>query len=104
MYTMKQHRNQSSEKKSVNNESCNTSNKHQPHSFSLNNLINGFFPPTFYNHKTKKIFGIMSAEDLLLIALILLFSENEENNDPLTVIALIYILLSDYIELPDFLI
>lgn len=78
--------------------------KSKPYSFSLKNLLGSFFPPTFYNNKTKKVFGFLTTEDLLLIALILLFSENEENDDSFVVIALIYILLSDYIDLPDFLI
>lgn len=101
---MKQHQHQICEKKTVNDAPHNTNTAHKRHNISLSNLISGFLPPSLYNHKTKKIFGVISAEDLLLIALILLFSENEENNDPLTVIALIYILLSDYIELPDSLI
>ncbi len=70
---------------------------------SLGNLINGFLPPNLYNKKTKKLFGLIDAEDLLLIALILLFSENDEGNDPLVVIALIYILLSEYIDIPQLL-
>lgn len=101
---MKQRRYQSSEKKPLDEAPHNANTGHKRHNISLSSLINGFLPPSIYNHKTKKILGVISAEDLLLIALILLFSENEENNDPLTVIALIYILLSDYIELPDSLI
>ncbi len=72
--------------------------------FSFNNTIRGFLPPHLYNRETKKLFGFFTAEDLLLIALILIFSESEENDDPFTILALIYILLSDYIDLPDFLI
>ena len=35
-----------------------------------------------------------------MAALILLFLDNEENDDPMLVYALLYILLSDYIDLP----
>ena len=37
----------------------------------------------------------------MIIALIFLFSENSEDCDPLLIPALIYILLSDYIDLPE---
>ena len=60
----------------------------------------GIIPPSLYNPETKKVFGFLSTEDLLLAALILLFLDNEENDDPMLVYALLYILLSDYIDLP----
>jgi len=69
---------------------------------AFNNAVHGFLPPHLYNRETKKLLGLFTAEDLLLIALILIFSENDENTDPFTVLALIYILLSDYIDFPDF--
>ncbi len=64
-------------------------------------VLDAFVPKSIYNSDTKKVFGILSAEDLLIIALIFLFAENTENRDPLLIPALIYILLSDYIDLPD---
>lgn len=60
-----------------------------------------FLPQEIYNPKTKKIFGILSAEDLLIIALIFLFSESEEEESRLLVLALIYILISDKFDLSD---
>lgn len=64
------------------------------------NPIFGFVPTSVYNPETKKVLGMFSAEDLLLAGLIFLLLENEENNDPMLVYALLYILLSDYIDLP----
>ena len=58
-------------------------------------------PPSIYNRESKKILGFLTAEDLLLIALILLLSEKDEGDDSLTVLALVYILFADYIDLPD---
>ena len=64
------------------------------------NPIFGLVPTSVYNPETKKVLGMFSAEDLLLAGLIFLLLENEENNDPMLVYALLYILLSDYIDLP----
>lgn len=63
-----------------------------------NPLLN-FIPASLYNPETKKVLGFLSTEDLLLVALILLFLENEENDDPMVVYALIYVLVSDYIDI-----
>ena len=64
------------------------------------NPIFGLVPTSVYNPDTKKVLGMFSAEDLLLAGLILLLLENDENNDSMLVYALLYILLSDYIDLP----
>ncbi|MEG1441451.1 MAG: hypothetical protein RSB38_07790 [Oscillospiraceae bacterium] len=68
-----------------------------------NNPLLGLIPTTVYNPETKKVLGFLSTEDLLLIALIFLFMENDENDDPMIIYALIYILISDYIDLGEFL-
>ena len=60
----------------------------------------GLLPPSLYNPETKKVLGLFSAEDLLLAALILLLLDNEENRDPMLIYALLYLLISDYIDLP----
>lgn len=62
-----------------------------------------FIPKNLYNPETKKILGFLSAEDLLLVALIFLLMEDGEEDNPALIPALIYILLSDYIDLGDFL-
>ncbi|MEE1013877.1 MAG: hypothetical protein U0L92_06180 [Clostridia bacterium] len=64
------------------------------------NPILGLIPTSVYNPETKKVLGMFSAEDLLLAGLIFLLLENEENEDPMLVYALLYILISDYIDLP----
>lgn len=64
-------------------------------------MFDAFVPKSIYNTDTKKVFGFLTAEDLLIVALIFLFAENTENRDPLLIPALIYILLSDYIDLPE---
>lgn len=66
-------------------------------------LIRGLLPPTVYNSKTKKLFGILSAEDLLIAALIFLFLDSEEEGDPLLIIVLIYLLFSDRFDLSGIL-
>lgn len=69
--------------------------------FNISSILNSIIPSSVYNPETKKVFGILTAEDLLIVALIFLFSENSEGCDPLLIPALIYILLSDYIDLPE---
>ncbi len=65
-------------------------------------MLHHFLPPSIYNSKTQKILGILSSEDLLLIALIFLFMENDESDNQLVVLALIYVLISDFIDLSNF--
>ncbi len=67
---------------------------------SRKNPILGMIPPALYNPETKKVLGVLSAEDLLLAGLIFLLLENEELEDPMILYALLYILISDYIEFP----
>jgi hypothetical protein len=62
----------------------------------------GLIPHHIYNPDTKKILGVLSSEDLLLIALIFLFLESSEDDNPLMVLALVYILLGEYIDFGDF--
>ncbi len=62
----------------------------------------GLIPRHIYNPHTKKILGFLSSEDLLLIALIFLFLESNDDDNPLLVLALVYVLLGDYIDLGDF--
>ncbi len=65
-------------------------------------LFESLIPPCIYNEDSKKVLGFLSAEDLLLIALILIFLDNEEK-DPIIIYALLYILILEYIDLPDIL-
>lgn len=62
----------------------------------------GLIPKHIYNPDTKKILGFLSSEDLLLIALIFLFLESSEEDNPLMVLALVYVLLGEYIDFGDF--
>lgn len=61
-----------------------------------------FIPQSLYNPETGKVFGFMSAEDLLIGALILLIIDSGENDgdNTMLILVLLYLLLSDYIELP----
>lgn len=61
-----------------------------------------FIPQSIYNPETGKVFGFMSAEDLLLAALILVLLDNkcEDEDNSMLIYALLYILLSDHINLP----
>ncbi len=62
----------------------------------------GLIPRHIYNPDTKKILGVLSSEDLLLIALIFLFLESSDDDNPLMVLALVYVLLGEYIDFGDF--
>lgn len=83
------------------------------------NMLTGLIPQSLYNPKTGKILGIISPEDLLIGALILLILdninnkkdlceyENENNSNNLNtedsymlILALLYLLLSEHAELP----
>lgn len=52
-----------------------------------------FIPPGIYDRETKKLFGIFTAEDLFLAALILMLADSDDNDDTALLIALVYILL-----------
>lgn len=56
--------------------------------------ILNFIPPGIYNTETKKILGILTAEDLLLAALILMIADSDENDDLALLIALVYIFMA----------
>ncbi len=66
-------------------------------------FLRSFIPKNIYNPETKKILGFLEAEDLLIIALIFLFMENSEEDNSLMIPLLIYVLVSDHIDLGDFL-
>lgn len=66
--------------------------------------VTKFIPQSVYNPETGKIFGFLSAEDLLIIALIIILldggGEDCKEDNSILIYALIYILLSEYIKLP----
>lgn len=67
------------------------------------NLLMKFIPESLYNPKTGKVLGIISAEDLMLAALILLILDNSDDcgeDNSMLVYALLYILISDHVDLP----
>ena len=61
-----------------------------------------FIPKSLYNPETGKVLGVMSADDLLIVALILIMLDSGDDceDNSMLIYALIYILLSEYIELP----
>ncbi len=65
-------------------------------------LVGRILPASIYNPDTKRIFGFLTAEDLLLVALIFLFLDSNDEDSNLTVLALAFVLLSDYIDLSAF--
>lgn len=77
------------------------SKKKLPLGKDVTGFLHGILPTSVYNPESKKIFGIFSAEDLLLVALIFLCAESDEEDNSIMILALLYILVSDYIELPD---
>ena len=74
----------------------------RPKSAKTTDFLRSFIPKNIYNPETKKILGFLEAEDLLIIALIFLFLESSEDDNPLMVLALVYILLGEYIDFGDF--
>ena len=64
-------------------------------------FLEGILPSAIYDPRSKKLFGVLASEDLLLIALIFLLLEKEGEDNKLMVVALLYVLLSDYIDLSE---
>ncbi len=62
-----------------------------------------FLPKELYNPETHKFFGKLSAEDILLIGLILLVLDQGSGDDLFLALALFYILLSDYMDFGNIL-
>ena len=59
----------------------------------LDSILN-LLPNELYNRKTKKILGLLTAEDLLLAALILLIADSDDQDSKALIFALIYIMAS----------
>lgn len=76
------------------------SQKKEGHSFK--NPLK-FLPKEIYNPKTHKFFGKLSGEDILIIGLILMVLDSGCDDDMLLVLALLYILLSDWIDFGNIL-
>lgn len=62
-----------------------------------------FLPKEIYNPKTHKFFGKISADDILLMGLILLVLDSGCDDDLILALALGYILLSDYFDFGNIL-
>jgi hypothetical protein len=79
----------------------NREHKHHHHEPPKDNKnpIFSFIPTSIYDPDTRKILGFLSAEDLLIIAMILMFLDSEEEGDNLMVYALLYVLASDWIDM-----
>ncbi len=56
--------------------------------------LSKMLPPGIYNPETKKLFGLLTAEDLFLIALILMIADSDDNEDVALLMALVYIFMS----------
>lgn len=67
------------------------------------NLLEKFLPENIYNPRTKKLFGILSPEELLLASLIFLFADSERDDSNLLCLALLYLLFADKFDLSAFL-
>ena len=59
----------------------------------LDSILN-MLPNELYNRNTKKILGLVTAEDLLLVSLILLVADSGEKDSAALILALLYILAS----------
>ena len=64
------------------------------------NIFSKLIPSSLYNAQTGKVFGVLSTDDLFLISLILLLLDNDDEDNSMLIVALIYILLSEHIDLP----
>ena len=68
-----------------------------PQAVSSENILKSLFnkiPKSIYNRETGKLLGILTAEDLMLIALILMIADSDDNEDMALLIALVYILIA----------
>ena len=57
-----------------------------------------FLPKEIYNPHTHKFFGKLSGDDILIIALILMVLDSGCDEDILLVLALLYVLFSDWLD------
>ena len=62
-----------------------------------------YLPENIYNPETHKFFGFLSGEDLLIIGLILMILDGGCDEDLILILALLYILLSDWIDFGNIL-
>ena len=64
-------------------------------------VITRLIPPSLYNPETGKVFGFLTAEDLFIAALIILLidSGDDECDNTMLILALLYLLLSEHIDL-----
>ena len=60
-------------------------------------------PNEIYNCETHKFFGFLSGEDILIIGLILMVLDRGCDEDLFLILALLYILLSDWIDFGNIL-
>lgn len=69
----------------------------KPPSDKKNNFLS-FLPKELYNCETHKFFSFLSGEDLLIIGLILMVLDRGCEDDLFLILALLYILVSDWID------
>lgn len=103
----KQCNNFSSESKANNKDCCtgkvSPSGNEEKVNSDIKKIINSFLdmlPSSVYNKESKKFFSIIGLEDLLLIVLIFLLTENGDGEESLLIYALLYLLISDYVDIP----
>lgn len=78
-------------------------NEHKASNAETHNILEKFLPESLYNPKSKKIFGLITAEDLLLIALIFILLDSDREDSGLLCLAILYLLVSDYLNFSEFL-
>ena len=67
------------------------------------NILEKFLPESLYNPESKKLFGLITAEDLLLIALIFILLDSDREDSGLLCLAILYLLISDHLNFSEFL-
>lgn len=82
--------------------SCKSTSQDSGRKSGMSGLLQKFLPDAVYNKQTKKFFGIIGAEDLLLLALIFLFMEKDDEENSVLILALLFVLVSDHIDLSGF--
>ncbi len=65
-------------------------------------FLTKLIPQSLYNPQTGKVFGVLNTDDLFLVALIILLidSGDEDEDNSMLIYALIYILISEHLDLP----
>lgn len=96
------HQSQCSGKEQSQNEPHRPPRPHKDAKNGKTHPLTKLIPQSVYNPETGKVFGFLSVDDLLIAALILLLIDNncDDEDNSMLIWALLYILVSEHLDLP----